>query len=237
MEKKYFLLLILILFVSCKKESQIVVNNFNENVIYSNIDSIDIIPKNLYQKFFQIEMRGFDALEISEKENLVKLEGNDFLYIVHHIFVSTQEYFRDKLGEKYVDYNESLYRKNTELYACGKFEVEKGIMTFLVLEISTDEIFKNKNKSLYLLNVEKEKLRSIIKISNFYNIAPGQHLKAYRANALFYISDLEFREDLVYQFMPKEIRSKLKIQKGSAKILDYAKFAIEDKGRICLKSI
>ena len=237
MKKVTLLVLILALFWGCQKEPQIVINNFNGNVVYSNIDTLDFFPKNLSEKFYPIEIKEFDAFEISERNDLIKLEGSYFSYILHHIFISNQDYFRKNLGEEYIDIDESRYSRNAELYACGKIEVIRGVATFLVLKVSTDEIFKNKSKYLYLLNVENNQLGSIIEISNFYSsIDSGEHLKSYRVNSLFYISDLIFRESPIYQFMPKEMRSMLKIQKGKVKILNYAMFSIDENGRINFKT-
>lgn len=233
------LLLLLVLFWSCKRESQIIiVSNFNDRTYYSNIDSIDVIPKSLDKKFSPIEMRKFDAVEVSERHNLVKLDGEEFRYILNRIFVTKQEFIRKNLGKKYVDDNENRYSENTELYACGKFEVEKGITTFLVLVRSTDKVFNTDGKYLYLFNVKKDQLCSLVEISaHMVGIDSGLDLKAYRINALFYISDLKFKESKEYLFMPKEIRSKLGIQKEYVKILDYTAFVIEDDGRIHFTSI
>jgi len=234
--KSIYLLLFLVLMTSCHKRPQIIINNINNNDFYKNIDSIDFIPNKFVEKFPQISISFFDVVKLSERKDLVKLNGYISSYLLHHIFAFSEGILRESTGDEDRHYNKDWYLKNTELYACGKIEVEKGITTLLVLEISTDEIFKIKVKRLYFFNVENNKLCSIVEISNyFFAIDSEHHLNGLRDRNLFYLSDFEIREDSLYQYMPKEIRSILRLQKGLVKILNYSRFEINKKGRvICL---
>lgn len=236
--RKSFILLFLILLIGCKKEPKIVLNNYNEDLEYSNIDSIDYLPSNFKALFPKINIAVFDAFEMSKNKKLTEINGDTYNYILHHIFVCHQNYIRYALGERSVDYDESRYMKNSQVYACGDFNVAEGVTSCLIFEKLNDEITSTNFYNLYLFNIKGDRLYSNVKISNFFKPSlNGLCLKTYYENSFFFTSGLHLRESSLSKKIPKSIISNFQLKMEKVKVLDYCFFSIESDGYVCTKTI
>lgn len=237
--RKSLILLFLILLIGCKKEPNIVLNNHNEELVFSNIDTIDVLPSNFKSLFLPINISEFDALRMSKSKQLAEIKGDSYNYIIHHIFVCRQDYNRSRLGEKFVDYDESRYMKNSQVYAYGDFNVVEGVSSCLIFEKLNDEIRRTNDFNLYLFNIKGDRLYSNVKISNFFLNSPvnGLCLKTYYENSFFFTSGLDLRDSSLSKKIPKSIISNFQLKMEKVKVLDYCFFSIESDGYVCTKTI
>lgn len=222
--------------VSCKKNQQIIVNNSYSLIDYCNIDSTDEIPVSFVRNFESRVIQNFDALQISKRTDLVRLTGVDSIYVLQHLYSIGLESNSGWTIEN-IKREENRFFQNSTLYSAGCFEVNKGINSFVVLLDFKDEVTNSIGLHLYLLNAKNGSLRSIIEISDFIKGTKSSlYKKTYRLNHQFFITDLRLRDRDVNLTIHDVIQKKLKISSEQIKVLDYAKFVIED-GKIDFKVI
>ncbi len=200
-------------------------------VYFKNYSIPDTIPFNTSVLSDEIKLDTYDADLIAKKVNLKKHHEKLFHYFMKEYIASSEEFYKNLMGDEYMGIGIDTTLNKVELFFCGKLTLQPGIQSLVLLERESDFWHKNEFlKSLILCNIKNNRLCSIISLSDkISGIDTSIDIKSYLMQGN-YFSRVEI--GLLNGDMPEQLLTKLKIKEENSEVLDYSLFAIDKNGYV-----
>ena len=203
----------------------------DRGVYFKNYSTPDTIPFNTSVLSDKIKFDTYDADRIPKKVNLKKLNKKFFHYFMKEYIASSEEFYKNLMGDDYMGIGVDTTLNNVGLFFCGKLTLQPGIQSLVLLQQEPDLWHKNEFiKSLILCNIKNNRLCSIISLSEKnIGIDTSTDIKSYLMQGN-YFSRVEI--GLLNGDMPEQLLTKLKIKEENSEVLDYSLFAIDKNGYV-----
>ncbi|WP_321425758.1 hypothetical protein [uncultured Bacteroides sp.] len=203
----------------------------DRGVFFKNYSTPDTIPFNTSVLSEKIKFDTYDADRITKKVNLKKLNEEFFHYFMKEYIASSEEFYKNLMGDDYMGIGVDTTLHNVGLFFCGKLTLQPGIQSLVLLQQESDWLHKNElMKSLILCNIKNNRLCSIISLSEKNSgIDTSTDIKSYLMQGN-YFSRVEI--GLLNGDMPEQLLTKLKIKEENSEVLDYSLFAIDKNGYV-----
>lgn len=228
MVKSCLLFLVILCCISCNKSPKCyyIIRN-DRGVYFKNYSIPDTIPFNTSVLSDEIKFDTYDADLIAKKVNLKKHHEKLFHYFMKEYIASSEEFYKNLMGDEYMGIGIDTTLNKVELFFCGKLTLQPGIQSLVLLERESDFWHKNEFlKSLILCNIKNNRLCSIISLSD--NIRDFD-TKSYLMQGN-YFSRVEIC--LLNGYTPEHLLTKLNIKEENSEVLYYSQFVIDKNGYV-----
>jgi hypothetical protein len=231
MVKNIFIILIIVCCVSCRNKPQLI--RMDSTIIYKNYLQSDSIPFDISKLFDDIRCDSFDARFIHKSIKMTKLTGNAFNYLFNEHFKCYAQFNKNFSGDEYVENNVTNYE---ELFSCGKFSIQKGIQSLIVLLRSPHIVGGGVYNSIIMYNTKNNRLCSIVELSSgTENKETSFVIKSYIENKCFVTTNDIGGADISAERGVRSLKSlfsALKSEENDDQKLAYSIFRIDTIGFI-----
>ncbi|BEG98329.1 hypothetical protein [Bacteroides sedimenti] len=203
----------------------------DSSVYFKNYSTPSTIPFNTSVLSDTIDYDLYDASLISKKINLKKLNKEIYYYFMKEYIASSEEYYKNLAGDEYMGTGIDTTYRRSELYFCGKLNLQPGVQSLVILEQEPDNFHRNRFlKSLLLYNIRNNKLCSIISLSmKCAGIDTALNIKSYFTCGK-YFTQVKFGE--ANYDLPAELLNELNLNDENREALYYSKFMVDKNGYI-----
>ncbi|WP_321518488.1 hypothetical protein [uncultured Bacteroides sp.] len=203
----------------------------DRGVFFKNYSIPDTIPFNTSVLSEKIKFDTYDADRIAKKVNFKKHHEKFFHYFMKEYIASSEEFYKNLMGDEYMGIGVDTTLNKVELFFCGKLTLQPGIQSLVLLERESDFWHKNEfMKSLILCNIKNNRLYSMISLSEKNSgIDTSTDIKSYLMQGNhFYRVEMGF----LNVDMPGQLLTKLKIKEENSEVLYYSQFVIDKNGYV-----
>lgn len=233
MAKNVFLILLIFCCVGCKNSPQsYYMINYDGDVYFKNYSVPAEIPFNISVLSDTIDYDLYDADLITKKINLKKLNKEIYYYFMKEYIASSEEYYKNLAGDEYMGTGIDTTYRRSELYFCGKLNLQPGVQSLVILDQQFSSSFGRNNviKFLILYNIKNNRLCSITLLSEkCHAIGATINKKSYLTRGE-YFTRVEF--GLVGVDMPVHLLNELNLNDENREALYYSKFMVDKNGYI-----
>lgn len=142
-----WMIIVLLLFISCKRK---LTEEYDYETSYVNYSNSTIYPFNMDSLFEAIapdSLNVTDFIDNAEKKPLC----NSFAH-----YVETKDYTRMEIDTCRINYAKFNY------FACGRLNLKHDVVGYLVLRKSVNEMSRDWSYTLMLLNIKNNQLKSLV---------------------------------------------------------------------------